>query len=112
MIALLGAALPATAQELRDPMRPPVTATRTAAPREPAPVLSAVLNFKGERTAIFNGHLVHGGTALGAYTIEAVLVDGVRYRHAGLTQELHMAPPVSTIKRPAADPARAPSGVH
>ena len=46
------------------------------------PVLSAVLNFNGVRTAIFNGQLVRSGSSLGAYTIEAVLEDGVRYRHA------------------------------
>jgi hypothetical protein len=55
---------------------------------------------------------VRSGSSLGAYTIEAVLEDGVRYRHAGLTQILHMAHTVPTLKQPAAALARAPAGVQ
>jgi hypothetical protein len=101
----------ANAEDLRDPTRPPLAEHHTAAPRESAPTLSAVLNFNGERSAIFNGHLVHSGSAVGAYTILAVLEDGVRYRHAGQSQELHMPHPTSSIKKPAVDVLRASSGV-
>ena len=103
----------AAGDDLRDPTRPPLAETRTSQTvAEAAPVLSAVLNFNGVRTAIFNGQLVRSGSSLGAYTIEAVLEDGVRYRHAGLTQVLHMAHTVPTLKQPAAKLARAPSGVQ
>jgi hypothetical protein len=102
----------ANADGLHDPTRPPLLIERHAAARqESAPTLSAVLNFNGERSAIFNGHLVHGGSAVGGYTIIAVLEDGVRYRHAGLSRELHMPHPTSSIKKPAVDVLRASSGV-
>jgi hypothetical protein len=101
----------ANAEDLRDPTRPPLAERHATAPFESAPTLSAVLNFNGERSAIFNGHLVHSGSAVGAYTILAVLEDGVRYRHAGQSQELHMPHPTSSIKKPAVDVLRASSGV-
>ena len=109
----LGLASAAAGDELRDPTRPPLAENRAAGSvQEAAPVLSAVLNFNGVRSAIFNGQLVRSGSSLGAYTIEAVLEDGVRYRHAGLTQILHMAHTVPTLKQPAAALARAPAGVQ
>jgi len=102
----------ANADGLRDPTRPPLVERHAAAaPQESAPILSAVLNFNGERSAIFNGHLVHSGSAVGGYTILAILEDGVRYRHAGQSQELHMPHPTSSLKKPAVDVLRASSGV-
>jgi hypothetical protein len=110
-IGVLILACSANAEELRDPTRPPLLERHAAAPQESAPILSAVLNFNGERSAIFNGHLVHSGSEIGAYTIIAVLEDGVRYRHAGQSLELHMPRPMSSIKKPAVDVLRASSGV-
>jgi hypothetical protein len=113
MLGALGAtavSLTARAEGLRDPTRPPIPPSHTIAAREPAPVLSAVLSFNGTRSAIFNGHLVHSGSVVGAYTIDAVLEDGVSYRHAGQSHELHLAH-TDTIKKPAAEAQRAPSGV-
>jgi hypothetical protein len=101
----------ANADGLRDPTRPPLSERHAAVFHESAPTLSAVLNFNGERSAIFNGHLVHSGSAVGGYTILAVLEDGVRYRHAGQSLELHMPHPTSSIKKPAVDVLRASSGV-
>jgi hypothetical protein len=111
LIGVLTLAWTANADGVRDPTRPPLPERHAAAPHEPAPTLSAVLNFNGERSAIFNGHLVRRGSAVGGYTIDAVLEDGVRYRHAGLSQELHMSHPVSSFKKPAVDALRASSGV-
>ena len=71
-----------------------------------------MLNFNGVRTAIFNGQLVRSGTALGAYTIEAVLEDGVRYRHAGVDAGFAHGPHRAHVQKPAAAAARAPSGVQ
>lgn len=108
----LGFTLTAAADGLRDPTRPPLPESHTTpAAREPAPVLSAVLSFGGERTAIFNGHLVRPGSVVGDYTIDLILEDGVRYSHAKGTHELRLAPNKSTVKKPAAEAARAPSGV-
>jgi hypothetical protein len=110
-IGVLTLAWSANAEDLHDPTRPPFAERHAAAPHESAPTLSAVLNFNGERSAIFNGHLVRKGSAVGGYTIDAVLQDGVRYRHAGLRQELHMSHPASSFKKPAVDVLRASSGV-
>jgi hypothetical protein len=108
MLGALGLAWTTAADELRDPTRPPLRENRAAAQSEPAPVLSAVLNFNGERTAIFNGRLVRPGSVVGAYTIDSVLEDGVRYRRANQPHELHLARNASTFKKPTAEPARAP----
>ncbi len=112
LIALLASPAGARADEPRDPMRPPARESRSAGgpAREAAPILSAVMTFKGRRTAIFNGRLVHDGSVVGAYTIDSVLEDGVRFRSAHLSGEMHLPHPESPIKKPAAEPARASSG--
>jgi hypothetical protein len=107
-IGALGLACAANAEGLRDPTRPPLADTHAAAPSEPPPVLTAVLTFKGKRTAIFNGRLVHEGSVVGDYTIDSVLEDGVRYRRANQSHELHLVHNATTFKKPSAEPARAP----
>jgi hypothetical protein len=111
--AALGIALFAHADALRDPTQPPAApkGPAAAAPREALPVLSAVMTFNGEHSAIFNGHLVHSGSVVGPYTIDSVLPDGLVYRLANQTHELHLAHAPTTFKKPTAEPARAPSGV-
>jgi hypothetical protein len=111
MAGALGLGWTANADGLRDPMRPPFPQSHSAAPREPEPVLSAVLTFAGERTAIFNGRLVRSGSVVGAYTIDAVLADGVRYRHANQSHEMHLTHAATTFKKPAAETPLALSGV-
>ena len=111
MVGALGLGWTANADGLRDPTRPPLPQSHATALRESVPVLSAVLTFAGERTAIFNGHLVRGGSVVGAYTIDSVLEDGVRYRHANQWHELHLAHAAATFKKAAADSQRVPSGV-
>ncbi len=98
----------AVAGEMRDPTRPPSAAA--AGRREPAPVLSAVMSSGGWRGAIFNGEFVRSGGSIDGYTIEAVLLDCVRYRHAGRTTELHLPPTLNMIKKPATGPVRPMSG--
>jgi hypothetical protein len=100
----------AAADGLRDPTRPPALAHRASVVDEPKPVLSAVMGTAGDRIAIFNGQLVHSGGSVGTYTIQAVLEDGVRYRHAGLVQELFL-PKNTTFKKLSTAPARTPAGV-
>jgi hypothetical protein len=112
LLAALGFCFPAHADGLRDPTRPPLPQSHIAALREPEPVLSAVLTFGGERTAIFNGQLVRGGSVVGAYTIDSVLEDGVRYRHANQWHELHLVHAATTFKKPAAEAPRVPAGVQ
>jgi hypothetical protein len=112
LVALLASPAGARADEPRDPMRPPVRESHPAGvpARETAPVLSAVMTFNGRRTAIFNGRLVHDGSVVGTYTIDSVLEDGVRFRSAHLSGEMHLPHPESPIKKPAAETARVPSG--
>jgi hypothetical protein len=98
-----------TIEALRDPTRPPLVATRTpAAAAETAPVLSAIMGAPGARIAIFNGQLVHSGGTVGDYAIEAVFDDGVRYRHAGATHELHLHQGSSSKTSPKPAPAASP----
>jgi hypothetical protein len=111
MVGGLGLAWTANADGLRDPTRPPLPQSHAAALRESVPVLSAVLTFGGMRTAIFNGQLVRSGSVVGAYTIDSVLEDGVRYRRANQWHELHLVHAATTFKKPAAETLRASSGV-
>ena len=106
----LSLAATASADALRDPMRPPMPAGKAPAAHAPAPVLSAVLSVDGARTAIVNGRLVRAGSVVDGYSVEEVLTDGVRMRRAGVLQELRLPQPSTVIKRPAADGARATGG--
>jgi len=109
--ALLWAPL-LSANETRDPTRPPKASHAPLRQRDAAPVLSAIFVSGGMRAAIFNGQFVRSGGSVGGYLIETVLDDGVRYRHAGLVQELHLPAGLPNIKKPAADLARTSSGVE
>jgi len=87
----------ASADEVRDPMRPPHAAVSTAgaAVHESPPTLTAVFGTPKDRVAVVNGQLVRGGGSVGGYVIEEVFAEGIRYRHAGMTHDLylpHMAP--------------------
>lgn len=112
IVCALILAHPAAAGDLRDPTRPPSAGGHAAAPRELAPTLSAVMIFRGERSAILNGQLVHSGAQVGSYLVEAVLEDGVRVRHQGLVEELRLPRPVSTFKKPATGTPPGASGVQ
>jgi hypothetical protein len=101
----------AAADGLRDPTRPPEPKAQRSGVHESAPVLSAIIGSAAGRIAIFNGQLVRSGGSVGSYSIEAVFVDGVRYRHAGRTQELYL-PRAGSIKRSSTDPVRVAGGAH
>jgi hypothetical protein len=108
MCALAASAL---AGGLRDPTRPPLRAA-AGVHTEPVPVLSAVYSgVNGRRSAIVNGEVVHDGSAVGPFQIEAVLADGVRYRYDGRALELRLPRTLDMIKKPTIYPARATSGV-
>jgi hypothetical protein len=102
----------AAADALRDPTRPPlIAASHPAISQEPIPILSAIIGKPGGRVAIFNGQLVRNGDAVGAYTIEAIFEDRVRYRHGSLNQEVYL-PLAATFKKPSTAPARSPAGAE
>jgi hypothetical protein len=89
----------AHADPLRDPTRPPQAPGPRTSLQEAPPALTAVFANGQRRSAIFNGHLVRAGDAVGAYEIEDVLVDGVRYRHAGALHDLHLPRPSDAVKK-------------
>ena len=99
------------ANDLRDPTRPPQPKTTVATAHESAPVLSAIIGTNAGRIAILNGQLVRSGGSVGTYFIETVFVDGIRYRHAGLTRDLYL-PHIASFKSPSTAPARLAAGVH
>lgn len=109
-LLVLAAFTAAHAEPLRDPTRPPQAPGAHASAREVPPVLTAVFTAGERRTAIFNGRLVKAGDTVGAFLIEDVLADGVRYRHAGAMHDLHLPHPADTIKRPTTAPARGSGG--
>ncbi len=96
----------ATADAIHDPMRPPISARPSGVTREAVPVLSGIVTVEGRRSAILDGRLVHPGSILGPYTVEAILNDGVRLHSAHGARELHLPMPSSPIKKPAAERSR------
>jgi hypothetical protein len=109
-VVLVAASVSAQADALRDPTRPPQPAAARVSAQEAAPALTAVFASGERRSAIFNGRLVKAGDSVGSYSIEDVLADGVRYRHAGTVHELYLPHAPGTVKKPATAPARGGSG--
>ena len=105
----------ARADGLRDPMQPPrpaVVAGRGAAAVEAGPTVTAVFSSSTGRNAIFNDRLVKAGDTAGAYVIEAVLDDGVRYRRGGSVHEAHLPRVDASFKKAVHPIPRAASGAE
>jgi len=98
------------AEELRDPMRPPQRAVTQRGGVAGAPVVSAVFIGATHRAAIVNGRLVHEGDRLGAYTIVALLDDGIRYQSHGVVREQRLLATKLHIKKAAVSVARLVNG--
>jgi len=116
-IMFLASLCVATAQAdgLRDPMQPPrpvIAVGRGAVATEAVPTVTAVFSSPTSRNAIFNDHLVKAGDTTGAYVIEAVLDDGVRYRHGGTVHEAHLPRVNASFKKAAHPSPRAASGAE
>jgi len=101
MLVLACAALGSGATELRDPMRPPQRAVARSSAVAGLPVVSAVFIGAKHRAAIVNGRLVHVGDRLGAYTIVALLDDGIRYQNGGVVREQRLVASDLHVKKPA-----------
>jgi len=84
-LALLALATLAPAQELKDPTRPPTTATpptrREAAVTRPR--VTAIFLSAQRRVATFDAQPVHVGDRVGGCLIEEITSAGVRYRTQG-----------------------------
>lgn len=105
----------AQADGLRDPMQPPrpvAAAGRGAPAAEAGPTVTAVFSSPTSRNAIFNDRLVKAGDTAGAYVIEAVLDDGVRYRRGGSVHEAHLPRVNASFKKAAQAAPRAASGAE
>lgn len=101
-------AVPAVAQSLHDPMRPPVP-VHASTVSAPPPTLSAVIGTPGDQVAIFNGQIVHTGDLVGGYTIVNIFEDRVTFRHAGSTQTVYLPHP-ATFKQASTSTARSSMG--
>ncbi len=100
----------ALAGELRDPMRPPQRNATPSASAPTTPVVSALFIGPTRRAAIVNGRLVHEGDTLGAFTIVALLDDGIRYQSHGVVHEQRLLANELQVKKPAANVARLANG--
>ena len=98
------------ATELRDPMRPPQRAVARNGAVAGAPVVSAMFIGATHRAAIVNGKLVHAGDRLGAYTIVALLADGIRYQSGSIVREQRLVASDLHVKKPTASVARLVNG--
>ena len=79
--------LPASAEDLKDPTRPPIMdgPIRHIDEIKLLPHVSAIFMSSTRRIAIFNDQPVHAGDRVGAYRIDEVTARGVRYTAAGHT---------------------------
>ena len=109
-LTVVAALATAHADPLRDPTRPPPRVVARATTPEAGPVLSAVFSSGDRRSAIFNGRLVKAGDSVGAFRIDEVLADGVRYRHGQTSRELYLPRIADGVKKPAVGTARGASG--
>jgi hypothetical protein len=76
----------AASADLKDPTRPPALPPPVAAhgpEHAPPPKVSAIFFSGVRRIAIFNEQPVHAGDVVGAFQIDEVTVDGVRYTSGG-----------------------------
>jgi len=88
LVLLLAAGAGARAQAVRDPMRPPGTATVTSRPRAITTLKLEGIISGTVRVAIINGRLVRAGDEVAGARVLEVLNDGVRYSRAGKVQSL------------------------
>jgi hypothetical protein len=77
--------LPATAEDLKDPTRPPImnVPIKHIDEIKLLPHVSAIFVSSTRRIAIFNDQPVRAGDRVGAYRIDEVNARGVRYSNAG-----------------------------
>jgi hypothetical protein len=101
---LLGTSLAAavSANDLRDPTRPPAPAVAVKHSTEHVllPRVTAIFVSSARRVAIFDDQPVREGDVVGDYLIEAISATGVRYRHAGLVAFAPLRNPTEATPSP------------
>jgi hypothetical protein len=105
LAVLLLMSLPAMADRLADPTRPPGPRAQATETRSGIRV-EAILNSDDRRLAIVNGKVVHAGDYVSGVRIEEILVDGVRYMRDGRSQVARLRPAAMSVRQE----ARAESG--
>ena len=104
VLALL--AVPATAAELRDPMRPPrgraEAAPRPETPRPSRPdyVLESTLVGPARRSAVISGHLVAPGETLPGARVLRIEAGSVELQSGGRRLHLRLPEPVAKKTTP------------
>jgi|SRR5688572_6030229 len=98
-LAALFISLPAIADRLADPTRPPQgQRSQPTGARSPVRV-EAILHSADRRIAIVNGKVVRAGDHVSGVRIEEILVDGVRYMRDGRSQVVRLRPAAMTVRQ-------------
>jgi hypothetical protein len=105
-VLLLSMSVPAIADRLADPTRPPQGPRNQATGGRSSVRVEAILHSEYRRLAIVNGKIVHAGDHVSGVRIEEVLVDGVRYMRDGRIHVARLRPAAMTVRQD----ARAESG--
>ena len=90
LLSMFGLPLCANGAELKDPTRQPVasspvasTPAKAAGEHKLPPRVSAIFLSSSRRIAIFNAQPVQAGDSVGAYHIDEIVAQGVRYTNSG-----------------------------
>jgi hypothetical protein len=84
LLLILCCGWPAHGADLKDPTKPPAAAAPSAIRSAPVlPVVSAVFISSFRQVAIFNDQPVRVGDHVGAFRIDEINPNGVRYSAAG-----------------------------
>ena len=106
LVVLLLMSLPAIADRLADPTRPPSGPRSQSTEVRSGVRVEAILHSNDRRLAIVNGKVVHAGDYVSGVRIEEILVDGVRYMRDGRSQVARLRPAAMSVRQE----ARAESG--
>jgi hypothetical protein len=89
--------LAASAADLKDPTQPPIVnpPIKHADEHRLLPRVSAIFQSSSRRIAIFNDQPVRAGDHVGAFRIDEVTANGVRYTTSGHTAFASLGAPVA-----------------
>lgn len=99
--ALLASAVPAGAEQLRDPTRPP---GKSAVKGGPAPVpgglvLQSILNSPERKAAVINGKLVGPGESVDGFMLVGIAEDEAVLKNGADVRRLRLYPAVAMKKQ-------------
>jgi hypothetical protein len=91
--------LPAIADRLADPTRPPQGQRSQPTGARSSVRVEAILHSDDRRLAIVNGKVVRPGDHVSGVRIEEILVDSVRYVRDGRSQVVRLRPAAMTVRQ-------------